>query len=368
MGGRGTAGIQGTGGGGLGGLTPGSGGAGIAGMPGSGGAALGGNGVAGGSVGSGGGVSTGGVSTGGIGGGKAGAGGVGGGHAGAGGRMAGTGGAAAGGRGGGGTAGSSAGAGGTAIVGSGGMEASGGTPGTGGVEASGGTPGTGGMEAAGGSAGMGAAGGTTGSAGTAGSATGGGAAGSGVAGSGAGGGGAGGTGTPPCPGCVVLSVPVTDGDSLSTWGITLDTAADLSASTITFRMCVATSQTDTTIFQPFVANAGANLGTYGFQTFDNSFQDQTTGTLSACSSGLSDIVLNPVSIGFDAKTVSFIGFSIGSKPGSTGPWSNPTVVRLDSITVSNASGVGPYTFDTSTDPLLMGNPYAAGTTFTWVSM
>lgn len=133
-------------------------------------------------------------------------------------------------------------------------------------------------------------------------------------------------------------------------------------------MCVATSQTDTTIFQPFVATADATAGTYGFHVFDNSFQLQTTGPLTPCSTGLSDVVFNPVSADFNAKAVSFIGLSIGSSAGSTGPWSNPTIVRLDSITISNGAAGGPYTFDTSTDPLMMGSPYADGTTFTWVSM
>lgn len=167
---------------------------------------------------------------------------------------------------------------------------------------------------------------------------------------------------------MVFSVPVTDKDALSTWGITLDSPVDLSTATITYRMCVESSQTDSTILQPIVANADASKGTYGFQLFDNSFQDQTTGDLTPCSAGLSDIVFSPVSDAFDAKTAAFIGLSIGAKGDSPGPWSNPTVVRLDSITVSSGAGVGPFTFDASTEPLLMGSPYATGTTFTWVSM
>jgi hypothetical protein len=167
---------------------------------------------------------------------------------------------------------------------------------------------------------------------------------------------------------VVFSVPVTSDGALSSWGLTLTPVADLSAATVTFRMCIATAQTDNLIIQPFVANADASMGTYGFQRFDNSFQLQTTGSLVSCSTGLSDIVLDPVDRGggFDAKTVSFIGLSIGSA--GAGPWSNPTVVHLDSITISNAAAGGPFTFDTSTAPLFMGSPYVAGSTFTWTNM
>lgn len=67
---------------------------------------------------------------------------------------------------------------------------------------------------------------------------------------------------------------------------------------------------------------------------------------------------------FDPSQVEILGFQIAA--GDTGPWTNPTIVLIDSITIS--TGVeGPWEFTDSTDPL---TPYEAealeGTTLTHI--
>jgi len=63
--------------------------------------------------------------------------------------------------------------------------------------------------------------------------------------------------------------------------------------------------------------------------------------------------------------VAAIGIKLNTPTGLTG-YPNPTVVYVDSITVSNGA-VGPYTFDTSAAPLAI-NPYnnpVADSAVTW---
>jgi hypothetical protein len=221
--------------------------------------------------------------------------------------------------------------------------------------------GTSGATAGGGTAGTTGAGGTsggTGAGGTSGTGGGGTNAGgtAGVSGGGASAGTAGtaGSGSPPCGGCAVLSAPVTAANSaqaVQLWYF--GTPVDLTGAKLTIRVRSPGAQSGG--FQVYAEDTGGHAD-YSFWKNLNSLSTFT------------DVVytIPAASPSYDPSKINAITFQIAA--GATGPWAAPTVLEIDSITVTEGTGTlpGPYTFDTKVDPLHLGtyNPIT-GSTLTW---
>ena len=266
----------------------------------------------------------------------------------------------------GGTAGKAGSGGGSGTGGSGGTSGKGGTGGggTGGSVGTGGGVGQGGGGAggvAGGDGSVGAAGtagqdGGAGSSGADGSVGSGGTAGqdagsagadgsvgsAGTAGSDAGGSDAADAATESCTGCARLSVPLAGANDRAHFIILNSPLLNLSATTatITFRVFVRAGTRGS--FQGYVQH-GANPdgGSGGFAQFFQGWQELSN------ISGFQNIVWNIGSAvtSFDKTVIERIGIEItGSDTKDSGAWTNPTIVYVDSILVSNGPS---FTFDTS---------------------
>ncbi|WP_437572295.1 hypothetical protein [Sorangium sp. So ce542] len=144
---------------------------------------------------------------------------------------------------------------------------------------------------------------------------------------GAGGEGGGGTIDPSesCPGCARLSVPFRSAGSATQFFIGFDEAIDLTGAVVTFRV-KAHAGTHGGL-QPFVQNGGelfwANVGyTWNPVAGLGEWTDLTI-----------DVdALAPASPAFNRTQVKLIGLQVTA--GNTGPWANPTVIYVDSITVT----------------------------------
>jgi hypothetical protein len=177
-------------------------------------------------------------------------------------------------------------------------------------------------------------------------------------------GGASGTGgailtTESCTGCARLSVPFTTDNSETFYQINLP-ATDLTNAVVTFHTCV-WSGVAGQIAQIYVQDGSA-------QSFAGRFSNYLTfGTIASCQSGqFSDLTITASATDtFVPSAVTAIGIKLNTPTGLTG-YPNPTIVYVDSITVSNGA-VGPYTFDSSESPLMI-NPYnnpVAGSAISW---
>jgi hypothetical protein len=213
-------------------------------------------------------------------------------------------------------------------------------------------------------------GGTSGGGGTAGTTTGGTSTGGTIAGTGGtiitagsggtlGGGGSGGSvagagGSPPAIGCAKLSVPIDDAMDRAHFVISFGTAIDMSnktTSAISMRVYVQAGLAGTIFnyvqdsqyrfFGVTTANRPPLNGTPGWQTLTFNVGEQPDG--GTAGTGGSSPATNI------AKTdVRRVGIEINAAPGTAG-WSNPTVVYLDSITVTTipTAAAQNFTFDTT---------------------
>ncbi len=242
----------------------------------------------------------------------------------------------------GGTTGGSDGSGGTSASGGSGNEGgeagvgnpgSGGTGGSGGDDASGGTVGaTGGSDATGGTDATGGSGGSSG----VGGASGGGASGGGASGGGAGAGGsspgtggsAGTGGSPPATGCAVLTTALDAEDDQAHFVVTLPADTDFTDATVSVRLHVSGA-------------TGGSLFMY-VQQATYEFWGQEPQALSGFS-GLTTIDWNvgeETTTGVDKTLIRRIGIEINGDGSAT--WTDPTIVYLDSITVTQASLSFPF--------------------------
>ncbi|KYF87281.1 hypothetical protein BE18_06905, partial [Sorangium cellulosum] len=144
---------------------------------------------------------------------------------------------------------------------------------------------------------------------------------------GAGGEGGGGTTDPSesCPGCARLSVPLTSAGTATQFFIGFDEAIDLTGAVVTFRVKAHTGTHGG--LQPFVQNGGelfwANVGYTWNPVADLGEWTDLTIDVDA---------LAPASPFFNPTQVKLLGLQITA--GNTGPWANPTVIYVDSITVT----------------------------------
>ena len=160
-----------------------------------------------------------------------------------------------------------------------------------------------------------------------------------------------------CPGCALLSVPLTATNTWTTFLIPI-APTDLTGATVTYRLCALTG-TAVTVLQPFVQDAGPNYG--------GQFDEHPFTMISSCSEGLQDLPLTVSSTvtGFDPSQVVALGLEITSF--DAGALADPTVVLVDSISVS-PSVVGPWTFDTGAAPFSISSYMpVAGSTVGWVA-
>jgi hypothetical protein len=209
------------------------------------------------------------------------------------------------------------------------------TGGTGGTTTAGGTGGTGG-EAAGGTGGTGGSGGS------------------------------GGGVMETCTGCARLSGPLTMPNDQTYFIIPFDPVVDMSASMVTFRVRVVEGTAGG--MQTIAQNGEENdyLGVYEW----NNLSDHT--------GDLHDVVLDLSAYAgsgaggaggagepaFDPSQVSSIGLSINA--GEEGPWTSPTIIYVDSITISDAAA-GPWDFAASVDPMVVNSSVmVAGATLTHI--
>lgn len=214
--------------------------------------------------------------------------------------------------------------------------ASGGAAGTGGTAASHGGASSGGASSNGGT--LGGSGGAAGGGGASGGSSTAGAG--GTLGAGGGGGGTAGTPTtfpePSCAGCVRLFVPLASPTDKANYAITLPAVRDFSAATITYRVYLE-------------AGSGGFVKGYiqhsGSPDFLQMFQS-TPADISTLGGGWRDIVWNvgAQAANYDKRIIGRVGIQVTSL-GAT-KWSNPTIVYLDSVSVSGVS-TGPWTFDQS---------------------
>jgi len=190
-----------------------------------------------------------------------------------------------------------------------------------------GTSGRSGAAGTGGSAGNAGLGGSSGRSGAGGGGT------SGAGGSAAGAGGSGGS-VLTANGCAFLSVPLTAAGNQARFDISLTSSTNFSAATISMRVYVK-------------AGVGGVISNYVQDTAFNVLHNSTVTPLKTVS-GWQTLTWNigaqgPGSSGIALTGVSRIGIEINASPDTS--WSNPTLVYVDSITVS--SPALSFSFDTS---------------------
>lgn len=207
----------------------------------------------------------------------------------------------------------------------------GGSAGAGSGGKSGGNSGRGGGGAGGASAGGGGRGGAAGSAGGAGAS---GAAGTSAAAGAGGSAGAGGAET--CgTGCARMSVPLAVLNDRTHYSFSLGGEADFSIAVVTYRVRKV-SATGGRIWA-YVQHGGTpdyNLIYGGSRNFDQLGSDWTTVTW--------DVGATVPGFTFDKTAIARVGIEIVAS--GTGPWTSPTVVYLDSLSVTGPN-VGPWPFD-----------------------
>jgi hypothetical protein len=222
----------------------------------------------------------------------------------------------------------------------------GGMAGEAGADAEGGA---GGEESAGTSgssgAGAGSGGATSGAGGAAGKAGAGGAS----AGGGGPGGGGGGGGAESCTGatgCARLSVPLTTSNGRTHFSIALGSEVDFSNAVVTYRVRKV-SATGGRIWA-YVQHGGTpdhNLIYGGARNFDQLGSDFVTVTW--------DVAATTPSFPFDKSVIARLGIEIVAS--GSGPWTNPSVVLLDSIAVTGPA-VGPWPFDDASSVWTAASP------------
>ncbi|WP_437289478.1 hypothetical protein [Sorangium sp. So ce406] len=132
-----------------------------------------------------------------------------------------------------------------------------------------------------------------------------------------------------CPGCARLSIPFTSAGQLTQYFIEFAQPVDLTGATVTFR--VKNHAGTNGNVEPFVQNGGelmwANIG----------FTRNPVADLDEWTDLTIDVdALAPTSANFNRTVVKFVGVQVTA--GDVGPWTNPTVVYVDSITVTRPAG------------------------------
>jgi len=221
------------------------------------------------------------------------------------------------------------------IAGDGGMMDTAGAMDTGGEGAEGGTAATAGTAASAGSGAVTAGGGAGGKGGSAGAmgGSGGTIAGSGgtLAGSGgtlAGtGGSAGSGGSPPANGCAKLVVPIDDNGDRAHFVISLTSPVDMTAAVVSMRVYVQAG-VGGTIFS-YVQDGSPNYHFFGVTTAKR----PELATLSGWTTLTFDVGgQDPGSTGIAKTAIKRVGIEINALPSTS--WSNPTIVYVDSISVT----------------------------------
>ncbi|WP_437757763.1 hypothetical protein [Sorangium sp. So ce1389] len=132
-----------------------------------------------------------------------------------------------------------------------------------------------------------------------------------------------------CSGCARLSVPLTGRRQATQFFIGFDEAIDLTGATVTFRVKAHTGTSGGV--QPFVQNGDelfyANIGYTWNPIADLGEWTEFTIDVDAAAAA------SPF---FNRTLVEVIGLQVTA--GDTGPWTNPTVIYVDSITVTRPSG------------------------------
>jgi hypothetical protein len=233
-------------------------------------------------------------------------------------------------------------------VSTGGSQGGGGSSGEGGEgdQDSGGTSGggqggtsTGGASGDSGTAGQGGMSGGSGGAGNTGGGVGGDGAGtSGTGGGGAGSGGGAGTGgsSEVCTGCARLSVPLAASADQAHFTITLPAATDFSVATIALR--VARYAGTGGWFKAYIQEGSPNY----------LYQDSVETTIASIGTSMQTISWDVATAGTtaDKTIIRRIGIEISGNGASS--WTNPTVLYVDSITVTGTTlAMSSFTFDTS---------------------
>ncbi|WP_437735660.1 hypothetical protein [Sorangium sp. So ce1335] len=132
-----------------------------------------------------------------------------------------------------------------------------------------------------------------------------------------------------CPGCARLSIPFTTAGQLTQYFIEFAEPVDLTGATVTFRVRNYAGTGGNV--EPFVQN-GAELTWANIGFTRNPIADLD---------GWTDLTIDvdtaaAASPNFDRTVVKFIGVQVTA--GETGPWTNPTVIHVDSITVTRPAG------------------------------
>jgi len=211
----------------------------------------------------------------------------------------------------------------------------------GGSSGSGGTSGTSG----GGGSGNAGNGGSSGSGGTAGQGGSGGAGTGGTGGAGAGGGGTGGTAT----GCGKLTVPLNESTDQARFAITLSSSIDM-------------SMTGATVSVSFYVQSGGGGSITPFvqDTPDYYFLRGATANAPLSETGTWrtinwDVAAEPLGSSTTNKSAIIrVGVEITAAPATSG-WSDPTVVFLDSVSVSTGSLSFPFDSSTTVYPTPTNN-------------
>lgn len=147
-----------------------------------------------------------------------------------------------------------------------------------------------------------------------------------------------------CPGCARLSVPLTMAAEQTDFEIYLNGPTDLSAATITVHLMASAGE-----------GGGVQVAVKDGEALDYASVYTAWTNVSDLLTGLQDISVDVATLtgdNFDATQVEILALQINA--GDTGPWANPTVVLVDSITVSNGAA-GPWEFTDSSDPLTLGS-------------
>ncbi|WP_437591608.1 hypothetical protein [Sorangium sp. So ce1000] len=156
-------------------------------------------------------------------------------------------------------------------------------------------------------------------------------------GGGGGGGGAPDIGPGPeesCSGCARLAVPFTAADTGTLFQFDFSPVVDLTGATVTFRV-KAQSATGGGV-QTYVQNGSAQgwVGVPWAWTAFSTLKDWTELTIDVDKAAAAAAAADP-NTKFDKAKVQRIGIKVGA--GDTGPWANPTIVYVDSITVTKSS-------------------------------
>ncbi|WP_437624858.1 hypothetical protein [Sorangium sp. So ce1151] len=131
-----------------------------------------------------------------------------------------------------------------------------------------------------------------------------------------------------CSGCARLSVPLTGRGQATQFFIGFDQAIDLTGATVTFRVKAHAGASGG--LQPYVQNGDELFYAYIGYTWNPvaDLGEWTELTIDVDAAAAA-------SAGFNRTLVEMIGLQVTA--GDTGPWTNPTVIYVDSITVTRPS-------------------------------